>query len=128
MVDIYELYKNDDKLVKSIIENNDIDKLLICSKKTGNSLLHVLIKEGDIEGFKAIMCMIKEIKSTNNCLVRKIINKQNNNHDTPAHIAVRKSKEKDNIYSIMVETLQSLGADLTIPNISNKLLSLHSNI
>jgi hypothetical protein len=122
MIDIYSLYKNDPMLVKSIIKSNNHDKLLVCCKKSGNSLLHILVDEGDIEGFKAIICMLKEIKNTNKCLFKKIINKQNLNGDTPAHIAVRKSKGKNNIYSIMVETLEILHADFTIPNNNKEII------
>lgn len=123
MSDIYNLYKTNKKMfVKSIIEKNDIEKLLICCDKSGNNFLHILIKKGDIESFKAIMCMIKKAQETNNSLVQKIINQQNKDGDTPAHIAVRKSKEKDNKFSIMVETLQSVGANFTIPNMKNQVI------
>ena len=124
MTDIYNLYKDNPIVyVNTIIENKDTDDLLIFSKNTGNTLLHILIDEKDILGFKSYMCMLKELKSTNKCLVKKIINFKNKVGDTPAHIAVRKSKGENNEFSIMVETLQSLGANLTIPNDNNEVIT-----
>jgi len=99
MEDIYNLYKNDPTVfVNTIIKDKKPKNLLTCCKKKGNSLLHILINEKDIEGFKSFMCMLKELKSTNKCLVKKIINKKNNKGNTPAHIAVRKSKKENNIF------------------------------
>ena len=99
MTDIYYLYKTNENFVKSIVENKRYDKLLdSCSN--GNNLIHILVDEGDILGFKILMCMLKEIKSTKNSLVQRIINQQNGDKDTPAHIAVRKSEGKDNMYNI----------------------------
>jgi hypothetical protein len=110
-------------LVNIIKENKDLKIILKFCCKRGNSLLHILINEEDIEGFKSIMCIIKEVRKTNKCLVKKIINMQNANGDTPAHIAVRKSKNKNNIYSMMVEALQSVGADFTISNNKNEVIA-----
>jgi hypothetical protein len=129
MEDIYNLYKNDPTVfVNTIIKDENKNNLLTCCKKKGNSLLHILIDEEDIEGFKSLICMLKELKSTNKCLVRKIINKKNKKGDTPAHIAVRKSKKENNTFSIMVETLYSLGADFTIPNNKNEVIKKLSDI
>jgi hypothetical protein len=114
-------------LVNIIKENKDLKIILKFCCKNGNSLLHVLINEGDIEGFKSIICIIKEISKTNMCLVKKIINMTNNAGDTPAHIAVRKSNNKNNIYSIIVETLQSIGADFTIINKKNEVIAQTGN-
>jgi ankyrin repeat protein len=99
------------KLVDKIKENKNLKLILKYCCKRGNSLLHILINEADIEGFKAIMCIIKEVNKVNKKLIQQIINLQNKAGDTPAHIAVRKSNNKNNIFSIMVETLQSVGAD-----------------
>jgi len=114
-------------LVNIIKENKDLKIILKFCCKNGNSLLHVLINEGDIEGFKSIICIIKEISKTNMCLVKKIINMTNKAGDTPAHIAVRKSNNKNNIYSIIVETLQSIGADFTIINKKNEVIAQTGN-
>lgn len=121
MKDLYSLYKNDPKTVIAFIKN-DPTNLLVCCKKYGNSLLHIFMEGADIEGFRAIICILKEIKDTNKCLFRKIVNKQNLAGDTPAHIGVRKSTGKNNIYSIMVELLESIGADFTISNKNNDII------
>ena len=110
------------RLLDIIKENKEIKLILQFFCKNRNSLLHVLINEGDLEGFKSMMCIFKDINKTDKCLVKKIINMKNNDGDTPAHIAVRKSENKNNEYSIMVETLQSLGADLTIVNKKNEVI------
>ena len=110
------------ELMDIIKKNNDLEEILKYSYKRGNSLLHVLINEGDIDGFRSMMCIIKKINKTNKCLVKKVINIQNKAGDTPAHIAVRKSKNENNIYSIMVELLQSVGADFTISNNNNEVI------
>jgi len=110
------------KLLDIIKENNNLEMILRYSCKKGNSLLHILINEGDIDGFKSMMCIIKKINKTNKCLVKKVINMQNKAGDTPAHIAVRKSNNNNNIYSIMVESLQSVGADFTISNNNNEVI------
>jgi hypothetical protein len=129
MEDIYNLYKtNPAVFVNTIIKDKDNKKLLTCCKKKGNSLLHILIDEEDIDGFKSLICMLKELKSTNKCLVKKIINKKNKKGDTPAHIAVRKSKNENNTFSIMVEALHSLGADFTIPNNNNEVIKKLSDM
>jgi hypothetical protein len=109
-------------LVDRIKRNKNLTLILESRCKNGNSLLHVLINEGDLEGFKSMMCIIKEISKTNMCLVKKILNMTNKAGDTPAHIAVRKSDNKNNEYSIIVETLQSVGADLTIANKNNEVI------
>ena len=110
------------ELMDIIKKNNDLEEILKYSCKRGNSLLHILINEGDIDGFRSMMCIIKKINKTNKCLVKKVINIQNKAGDTPAHIAVRKSKNENNIYSIMVELLQSVGADFTISNNNNEVI------
>jgi hypothetical protein len=97
------------------------EKIKHC-KKTGNTLLHLLINDGDLEGFKNYSCIIRELINNKN-LINKIINAQNFNGDTPAHIAVRKSNRKNNIYSAMVEILQELGADFTISNNNNEVIT-----
>ena len=104
------------ELVNKIIENKNLKIILKFCCKKGNSLLHILINEEDIEGFKSIMCIIKEVNKTDKNLIQKIINMKNGNGDTAAHIAVRKSNNQNNIFSIMVEALISVGADLTISN------------
>ena len=114
-------------LVDTIKENKDLKIILKFCCKRGNSLLHILIDEEDIEGFKSIMCIIKEVNKTNKCLVKKIINLQNSDGDTPAHVAVRKSKNKNNIFSMMVEALQSVGADFTISNNNNEVITQSGN-
>jgi hypothetical protein len=111
------------KLVNKIIENKNLKLILKYCCKRGNSLLHILINEADIEGFKAIMCIIKEVNKVNKKLIQQIINLQNKAGDTPAHIAVRKSNNKNNIFSIMVETLQSVGADFSISNNNNEVIA-----
>ena len=110
------------ELVDIIKKNNNLKLILKYCCKRGNSLLHILIDEGDIEGFKAIMCIIKEVNKINKKLIQQIINLQNKYGDTPAHIAVRKSKNKNNIFSIMVETLQSVGANFSISNNKNQVI------
>jgi hypothetical protein len=112
IVSINEIHK----LVNTIKENKNLKIILKFCCKRGNSLLHILINEEDIEGFKSIMCIIKEVNKTDKNLVQKIINMKNGDGDTAAHIAVRKSNNQNNIFSIMVETLISVGADLTISN------------
>ena len=102
---------------KDLIEKQ---KIKHC-KKSGNTLLHLLINDGDLEGFKNYSCIIREL--INKKLINKIINAQNFNGDTPAHIAVRKSNRKNNIYSAMVEILQELGADFTISNNNNEVIT-----
>ena len=114
-------------LVDTIKENKDLKIILKFCCKRGNSLLHILIDEEDIEGFKSIMCIIKEVNKTNKCLVKKIINLQNSDGDTPAHVAVRKSNNKNNIFSMMVEALQSVGADFTISNNNNEVIAQSGN-
>ena len=109
-------------LVDRIKRNKNLTLILESRCKNRNSLLHVLINEGDLEGFKSMMCIIKEISKTNMCLVKKILNMTNKAGDTAAHIAVRKSDNKNNEYSIIVETLQSVGADLTIANKNNEVI------
>lgn len=121
MKDIFSQYKENPEFVKAIIKENP-KNLLVCCKKKGNSLLHILISEGDLEGIKAIICILKTIKNTDNELFNKIINKQNCAGDTPAHIGVRKSRGKNNIYSIIVELLESVGANFTIPNKKNDII------
>jgi hypothetical protein len=105
------------------IRNNLINnkKIKYC-KKSGNTLLHILIIEGDLEGFKNYSCILKEFIN-NRKLINKIINKQNFNGDTPAHVAVRKSKKQNNIYSAMVEILQELGANFSISNNNNEVIT-----
>jgi hypothetical protein len=103
---------------KDLIEKQ---KIKHC-KKSGNTLLHLLINDGDLEGFKNYSCIIRELIN-NKKLINKIINAQNFNGDTPAHIAVRKSNRKNNIYSAMVEILQELGADFTISNNNNEVIT-----
>jgi hypothetical protein len=112
IVSISEIHE----LVNTIKENKNLKIILKFCCKRGNSLLHILINEEDIEGFKSIMCIIKEVNKTDKNLVQKIINMKNADGDTAAHIAVRKSNNQNNIFSIMVETLISVGADLTISN------------
>jgi hypothetical protein len=69
------------------------------------------------------MCIIKEVNKVNKKLIQQIINLQNKAGDTPAHIAVRKSNNENNIFSIMVETLQSVGADFSISNNNNEVIA-----
>jgi hypothetical protein len=114
-------------LLDKIKENKDLKIILKFCCKEGNSLLHILIDEEDTEGFKSLMCIIKEVRKTNKCLVKKIINMQNSAGDTPAHIAVRKSNNENNVFSMMVETLQSVGADLTISNNNNEVITQSGN-
>lgn len=111
IIDFYSIRKN-------LIEKQ---KIKHC-KKTGNTLLHLLINDGNLEGFKNYSCIIRELINNKN-LINKIINAQNFNGDTPAHIAVRKSNRKNNIYSAMVDILQELGADFTISNNNNEVIT-----
>ena len=106
----------------SIRDNLINNKKIIQCKNTGNTLLHTLIINDDLEGFKKYNCILKEFIN-NRKLINKIINAQNFNGDTPAHIAVRKSNRKNNMYSAMVEILQELGADFTISNKNNEVIT-----
>lgn len=105
----------------NLINNKNNKKIKQC-KKTGDTLLHLLINDGDLEGFRRYSCILKELIN-NKELINKIINVQNFNGDTPAHIAVRKSNRQNNIYSAMVEILQELGADFTISNNNNEVIT-----
>ena len=105
----------------NLINNKNNKKIKQC-KKTGDTLLHLLINDGDLEGFRSYSCILKELIN-NKELINKIINVQNFNGDTPAHIAVRKSNRQNNIYSAMVEILQELGADFTISNNNNEVIT-----
>ena len=109
------------KLFLYIIENKDLRTLSKCSCKNKNNLLHIFIKKGDLKAFRELLCLIKESNDTK--LKNKLINQKNSNGDTPAHIAVRKSNKQYNIFSIMAEALESIGADLTIRNNKNEVIS-----
>ena len=109
------------KLFHYIIENKDLRTLSKCSCKNQNNLLHIFINKGDFEAFRELLCLIKESNDTK--LINKLINKKNSNGDTPMHIAVRKSNKEYNIYSIMAEALENIGAKLNIHNNKNEVIS-----
>ena len=109
------------KLFHYIIENKDLRTLSKCSCKNQNNLLHIFINKGDFEAFRELLCLIKESNDTK--LKNKLINQKNSNGDTPMHIAVRKSNKEYNIYSIMAEALENIGAKLNIHNNKNEVIS-----
>jgi hypothetical protein len=122
-----DYYEYEPKLHYFKNNNQEIyDKLLYQCDIFLNSLLHIFIECDDIEGFKALYCFLNDLKLSNNPsnikFVKKVINLQNINGDTAAHIAARKSKGENNNYTMIIELLENLGADLTIPNKNNEVL------
>ncbi len=121
---IYKKYnKNDSKTL--FFKENKNDLLYQCDTFF-NSLLHIFIECDDIDGFEAMYCFLKDLintsKTKNIDFVKKVINLQNINGDTAVHIAARKSKGEDNKFTMIIELLENLGADLSIPNKKNEVI------
>lgn len=121
---IYKKYNNN--VSKTLFFKENINELLYQCDTFLNSLLHIFIECDDIDGFEAMYCFLKDLIKTSNSkninFVKKIINLQNINGDTAVHIAARKSKGEDNKFTMIIELLENLGADLSIANKKNEVI------
>lgn len=103
--DLLTLYESYPKAIEIIFNYGLMNGPFNTTDKNGNNILHLVTKNNDEKTLVAILNYIQLTKRHLN-----LINEQNNDLETPMHIAVQNRNEK------IAEKLDNAGADLTIKN------------
>jgi hypothetical protein len=104
--ELLALYDSDRNFILKIL-NYNLDIPLNITDDNGNTLLHLMIINKDLSG---VSILLKYINSLDSDQKVNLLNMQNNQMNTPAHIAVVEDLQD------IVKKLDNMGADLTIAN------------
>ena len=103
---IIKIYKVNPVSIKIIFDYNLVKGPINYDDENGNNLIHHIVLNNDISTLSSVLNHINYF----NILSTGVINHQNNNGDTPMHLAVRQNNEE------IAKLLDKAGANLSIKN------------
>ena len=109
---LIELYKNNKHDMISYLLKNNIVTDISNSDSEGDTLLHLIVKDNNIDLLNNILNWIKQDDYR-----KKFLNIQNNDGDTVLHIAVRNDNHK------IAQLLESYGANRKIENYNGDVIT-----
>ena len=114
--ELHDLYDSDPKFITKLLEYQIIVPLT-SKDKYGNTILHKMIEKKDFKNIDLLLQNLNLNIYDNNTKLF-LLNSKNDSGNTPVHIAVMKDLQ------IVAKQLDKAGADLSIPNSNDLVISM----